>query len=230
MSRKRITKKELKEDAFVSAAFETSHFIKENMTRIVLGIVGLLVLTGGIWLYVNYRTERKAEASLALFRAEAVYMNGNFALAATEFDRVAEDYSGTVEGAKAVFFAGDSYFKAGRFDMARERFEQARRELPQRSPLMINCVNGLAAVAEQLADHDRAIELYREALGLCRYDYERVIVLGGLSRALEAAGRNEEALKVMDEIVEKYPRNPRTPLIREYRAELRARMTAGGQG
>ena len=230
MSGKRISKKELKEDAFVSAAFETSHFIKENLTKIILGTVSLFIVVGGIWLYVNYRAERKAESSLALFKAENVYMNGNFAVAATDFDKVAEEYSGTVEGDKAVFFAGDSYFKAGQYDMAKERFEQARKELSASSPLMVNCVVGLAAVAEQQGDTDKAVELYREALEMCNEDYQKVIVMGDLSRALASAGKNDEAIKVMDEIVEKFPENPRTPLIKEYRAELKARMTAGGQG
>ena len=89
---------------------------------------------------------------------------------------------------------------------------------------------GLAAVAEQQGDPAKAAEIFREALALARYDYEKVILMGDLSRALEAGGANDEALKVMDEIVEKFPEHPRTPLIKEHRAELRARMQAGTNG
>ncbi len=230
MSKTRITKKELKEDAFVTAAFEASHFLKENLLKIVLGAAGLIVLAGGIWLYVNYRSERITEASLEFFKVESTYISGNFALAATDFDRVAQEYSGTPTAAKAVFFAGDSYFKAGQYDQAKERFETARKRLKSSDPLKVNSVAGLAAVAEQQGDNAKAVELFREALAMARYDYEKVILMGDLSRALEAAGNNDEALKVMDEIVEKFPDHPRTPLIKEHRAELRARMQTAAKG
>lgn len=230
MSKSRITKKELKEDAFVTAAFEASHFLKENLLKIVLGAAGLIVLAGGIWLYVNYRSERIAEASLEFFKVESTYISGNFAVAATDFDRVAQEYSGTPAAAKAVFFAGDAYFKAGQYDQAKERFETARKKLKSSDPLKVNSVAGLAAVAEQQGDNAKAVELYREALAIARFDYEKVILMGDLSRALEAGGNNDEALKIMDEIVEKFPDHPRTPLIKEHRAELRARMQAGANG
>ncbi|MCE5269770.1 tetratricopeptide repeat protein [bacterium] len=230
MSKSRITKKELKEDAFVTAAFEAGHFFKENMLKIVLGAVGLLVLVGGSWLYVNYRSERITEASLELFKAESIYMGGNFAVAATDFDRVADDYSGTPSAAKALFFAGDSYYKAGQYDQAKERFEKARKQLSNSDPLKLNSVAGLAAVAEQQGDPAAAAGIYREAVGLAHFDYEKVILMGDLSRALEVGGQTDEALKVMDEIVEKYPDSPRTPLIKEHRAEVRARMQSGQKG
>jgi len=230
MSKSRITKKELKEDAFVTAAFEAGHFFKENMLKIILGAVGLLVVVGGGWLYVNYRSERISEASLELFKAEAVYMGGNFAVAATDFDKVAEDYSGTPSASKALFFAGDSYYKAGQYDQAKERFEKARKKLSSSDPLKLNSVAGLAAVSEQQGDPAKAVEIYREALAIAHFDYEKVILMGDLSRALEAGGQTDEALKVMDEIVEQFPDSPRTPLIKEHLAELKARLQSGQKG
>ena len=226
MGRKRITKKKLKEDAFVSASFEAGHFVQEHLTRMIAGVVGFLILGGMVWMYINYRGERANEAGLALFKAQNIYMNGQYALAASDFERVAEDYSGTVAGDKAVFFAGESHYKAGDLNQALSYFEQCREKLSRDNPLLLNAVIGQAAAYEQLEDFDKSIEFYTEALEMADYDYQKLEIMDSLSRVMSMAGRNREALEVMDRIIENYPDSPITGLIIERKAELLARYFA----
>lgn len=230
MARKRITKKKLKEDAFVSATFEAGHYVQENLTRLILGTAGVLVLAGMVWMYLNYRREMAAEAELALFKAQNIYINGQYALAASDFERVAEEYSGTAAGKKAVFFAGDSHYKAGDLNQALSQFEQCREKLDKDDPLMLNAIIGQGAVYEELKDFDKSIDHYRQALEKAKYDYQKITILDALSRVLAMAGRNEEALEMMDRIIENYPDNPRTGPIVERKAELLARYYAATAG
>jgi TolA-binding protein len=229
MPTKRISKKHLKEDAFVSATFEVGHFLRENQTRLLLGAGGLFVTVFLVWFYFNYRTDRQQEASLALFKAEAVFMNGDFAVAAADFDKVTQDFSGTRPGEKAIFFAGDSYFKAGQYEQALSRFDDCRKELPQSDPLMVNCIVGQGAVQEQLGNRDKAIEFYNEALKRSKYEYQKVSIMTDLARALTAAGKDQEAIAVMDSLVARYPDNPQTQQVAETLAELKARAAAKGK-
>ena len=230
MGRKRISKKKLKEDAFVSSAFETGHYIQEHLTKIVLSIVGAIALAGMVWLFVNYRLERAEAASLTLFQAQSLYMNGQFSLAAADFERLADDYSGTPEADKAIFFTGDSYFKAGEYDQALEWFERCREELSADDPLMVNCLVGLAATHEQLKNMDQAIGFFRQAIEIADYDYQKIEIMRDFSFALTAAGKNEEALELMERIIADYPDNPRTGEITELKAEMLARATATAEG
>ncbi len=229
MGRKRITKKKLKEDAFVSATFEASHFVQEHLTRMIVGVVGALILVGLAWMYFNYRGERNNEADLAMFRAQNVYASRQYALAASDFERVAENYSGTAAGDKALFFAGDSYYNAGDLNQALTRFEECRDKLSNDDPLMLNAVIGQAAVYEQLEDLDKSIGFYTEALEMAHYDYQKVEIMDALSRVMAMAGRNEEALEVMDRVIEDYPDNPTTAIIIERKAELLARLFAAAE-
>jgi tetratricopeptide (TPR) repeat protein len=229
MGKKRITKKKLKEDAFVSTAFETGHFIQENMTRIILSFVGVIVLAGLAWLFVNYRLERAEAASLALLQAQALYMKAQYSLAAEDFERLAEDYSGAPEAEKAIFFAGDSYYNAGEYDQALELFEQCRDVLSADHPLMVNCLVGLAATYEQLKNMDQAIEFYRQALEIAVYDYQKIEIIRDYSRILSVVGKNAEALELMERVIADYPDNPRTGEIIELKAELLAKATSTAQ-
>ena len=191
-----------------------------------MSIVGVVVLVGIVWLFINYRAERAEEASLAMFKAENLYINGQYALAASEFENVIEQYSGSVPAKKAVFFAGDAHFKAGEYEQALSRFEEGREKYSAEDPLRLNCLVGLAAVYEQFEEYDKAIETYREALALARYDFQRFEIMSSLSRVLAMAGRNTEAVETMDRIIETYPDYPLTGEIIELRAELIAKMRA----
>ena len=230
MGKKRITKKQLKEDAFVSSAFEAGHYVQQNLTRIIIGIVGTIALIGLVYLFINYRLERAEAASLALFQAQALYMNGQYSLAGADFEKLAEDYSGTPEAEKAIFFAGDSYYNAGEYDQAVKWFEQCRDVLSSEDPLMVNCLAGLAATHEQLKNPDQTIEFYRQALEVASYDYQKIEIMRDYSHVLSLAGKNAEALELINRIIVDYPDNPRTGEIIELKAEMLAKATAAIEG
>ncbi len=227
MSSKRISKKELKEDAFVSGAFEASHYVQEHLSKIIGGIIGVLVLMGLVWMYVNFRTETRADAAVAMFRAEGLYLNRQFTLAATDFENIADDYSGTLQGNKAVYFAADSYYNAGDYDRALELFSRFIGDNGSDEPLMVNVLVGIGACHEQFEEYPQALENYHRALELAEYDFQRVEILSSISRAHRQAGQSEQAIAMLDEIIESYPDDPRNGEFIEIRAELKAGLAAG---
>lgn len=226
MSSKRISKKELKEDAFVTGAFEASHYIQEHMGKIIGSIVGALVLAGVVWMYVNFRAETRAEASLAMFKAEGLYINGQYALAATDFEKLAEDYSGTEQGVKAVYFAADSYFNSGDYDRAMELYTRFRDDNSRKNPLMVNAIVGIGACHEQFDEFPQAVEAYREALGLAEFEFQKIEILAAISRTHRQAGQVDEAIAALNEIIDTWPDNPRSGEFIEIRAELQAAKQA----
>ncbi|MFH1068926.1 MAG: tetratricopeptide repeat protein [Candidatus Glassbacteria bacterium] len=229
MTRKRITKKQLKEDAFVTAAFEAEHYLREHLGLIIGGVLGAVALVGLVWMFVNYRIDRRDQASLALFKAEVTYLNGQFAIAATDFENLANQYSGTLEAAKALYLAGDSFFKNGDMDRALEMFNRCREEMGSSDPLMVNLLTGIGACHEQLKEYDQAEQLYRQAEQAAEYDFQRVEVLSSLSRVLRLAGREAEAIDVLTSIIDRFPDSPRKGEFIELRAELQARSQAAAK-
>ncbi len=227
MGSKRISKKELKEDAFVSGAFEASHYIQEHLSKIIGGIIGGLVLMGLVWMYVNFRTETRADAAVAMFRTEGLYLNRQFSLAAVDFENIADDYSGTVQGNKAVYFAADSYYNAGDYDRALELFSRFIGDNGSDEPLMVNVLVGIGACREQFEEYPQAIESYNQALESALFEFQKIEVLSCISRAYRLSGDNEQAIATLNRIIDTYPDNPRNGEFIEIRAELRAANQAG---
>ncbi len=227
MSRKRISKKELKEDAFVSGAFEASHYVQEHLGKIIGGIIGVLVLVGLSWMYVNFRAEARADAAVAMFKAEGLYLNRQYALAAADFENIADDYSGTDQGRKAVYFAADSYYNSGDYDRAMELFNRFSDDSDSDEPLMVNVLIGIGACHEQFEEYSQAIDYYSRALESAQFDFQKIEALSCLSRAYRLTGQDEEAIVTLSRIIDNYPDNQRSGEFIEIRAELRAAALAG---
>ncbi len=227
MSRKRISKKELKEDAFVSGAFEASHYVQEHLGKIIGGIIGVLVLVGLSWMYVNFRAEASADAAVAMFKAEGLYLNRQYALAAADFENIADDYSGTDQGRKAVYFAADSYYNSGDYDRAMELFNRFSDDSDSDDPLMVNVLIGIGACHEQFEEYSQALDYYKRALESARFEFQKIEALSCLSRVYRLSGQNEEAIATLSRIIDDYPDNPRSGEFIEIRAELRAAALAG---
>ena len=226
MGRKRITKKQLKEDVFVTATFEASHYLQEHKNKIIGVSVAAVALVGLAWMFISHRTEQREQASLALFKAEVMYINGQFQLSATDFENLANEYSGTVEAEKALYLAGDSFFKSGDFDRALELFNRCREDMSSGDPLMVNVFTGIGACHEQQEDYAQAEQFYRQAERAAEYDFQKVETLSSLSRVLRLAGREAEAIDVLTSIIDQFPDNPRRGEFIELRAELRAKSPA----
>lgn len=223
----KISKKQLKEDAFVSATFEAGHYLQEHMTQIIFGFVGVVVVIGVVWMVVNSRAERFEQSGLAYFRAQSLYINGQYALAASDFDRLSDEYSGTAHADKAIYFAGDSYYKSGQYDQALLRFESATENLSQDDLLYVNALVGEAAVYEQRENYDRALENLNNALDASTYDFQRIEILMATARVQNLQGNKDQAIATYDKIIEAYPDANLTMQAKELRAEIKASMVRG---
>ena len=177
-------------------------------------------------MYINFRAETRADAALSMFKAEGLYVNQQYALAATDFENLAEDFSGTEQGRKAVYFAADCYFYSGDFDRAMEFYTRFRDDNSDSAPMMVNALVGIAACHEQFEEYPQAVETYRMALDMAEYDYQKIEILASISRVHRTAGQTNEAIATLNEIIDTWPENPRNGEFIQIRAELEAAKQA----
>lgn len=112
--------------------------------------------------------------------------------------------------ARALLGLGFDSLRAGETAAARESFEEAIEQLDSsstvESELRLGLLHGLAEVAEREGDHERAVELFREAYEGMRHHAELTdpLVLRYLIILVRALSRSEpeEALSVLGQVAE----------------------------
>ena len=101
-------------------------FIEKYSTKILVGIVAIIVIAGGIFAYRNlYLAPKQLEASAAMFKGEQYFAKDSFQLALNGngadyagFEAIIDQYGSTKAGNLAKAYAGICYFNLGEYEKA----------------------------------------------------------------------------------------------------------------
>lgn len=152
----------------VEVSSQTRSFIDKNRTLVIGGVVGLVVIAVGFFLYKNlYADPRQRDAVEQMFQAQAQFEKDSFKLALTNpgggysgFLDVIDNYGGSKAGNLSKYYAGLCYLHLGQFDAAISYLEDfsASGEI---TPAMKSGALG-DAYAEK-GDLAKAMSLYQDA-------------------------------------------------------------------
>lgn len=225
MNRDRITKKDLRHDAFSEFVAKAYAFIQERFLTIliVLGVATVAVI-GTI--YVSQSGRRSSEqASQLMYQATNRYNLGAYGESLSLLDEIRDRYAGKPEGRAAVYYAGACHLALGENDAAVDRFREYLDKAPQ-GIFATSARSGLALALEARGDALEAAETFRQLReGLDPQDPLYAQACFGEARVLEGLGRFEEALGVLEPLAQ--AADPQIRLEAESRmAVLRARMAA----
>lgn len=204
MSRKRLSKKQLKSDKFVERTFDWAHWAETHRSQVVAGGIALVVLVGGLFAYRSMAAGAEERASAAYMTARQPYFAGNYPLAASDLEAFLDGYGDTSYGDEARFFRADALYRAGQVDEAVAALE-AFLDRDRGSPFADNARLLLGAAYSAAGRADDAIAVYEDALDNAEYDARRIRIRELMALAYEAQGRKAEAAAQYEEILTLVP-------------------------
>ena len=193
MSRRRLSKKQLKQDKFVSTTFEMAQFAKEHARKVIVASIALVILLVGSLYYWNYRSHLEIRAANLLMGAQAAYDAGNYQLAITDLEKFEAEFSGTKRADEALFVLANAHFRTASYDSARTVLQRFVSRYSDDSPFSSQAYYLLGCTLENLQAYADAASAYLRAADCARFDYERARFRMAAARAFHEAGRDDEA-------------------------------------
>ena len=203
--RRRLTKKELKQDQFVESAMSVLSGLRKHGTKIGVGAVLIIFLLIASFYYFQSKRRTALDAIADLSAATALYSTGDFPNAIPRLQNHLLQYGGTKSGAKALYFLANARYFQGNFDGALQDFKRFLERSPDDPLLSPSAQMGTAACYEQIEEWWEAAEGYEEVRK--RYP-ESVLVpeaLVSAGRCFEKIEDWDEAERVYKEVIETYP-------------------------
>lgn len=216
MSRKRLSKKQLRSDRFVRQTFDWAHWAETHARQLIAGVVLLGVLVAGFFVYRNMSAAAEEEAAADYMDARQAYLTGNYPLAVSDLEGFLAEHAGSDYEDDARLSLADAHFRAGQPAEAAATLERFL-ERHDDSPLTDNALWLLAAAYQEMGQHDRAIQAYGRALERAEYDALEVEIRQSLARTYEMLNQTERAAEQYRAIVELVPE---TEVAEEARREL----------
>ena len=168
--KRKITKREIRQDPLLETLFSIQNYYKTNKNRIYLmggSLLGVFI----IFLIIStVKTSSKTAATGMLVKSIASYNNGDYTAAIDEFDQLIAEYPNTPSGREALYFMGKAYISLENIAAAKLAFEEYQRE-GKNTFFLTSSLEALAGIAEKEERYSDAAELFQKASSIAEYSF-----------------------------------------------------------
>ena len=182
---------------------KTEAFFDKYKKAIVVCVAAVIAIIVCVILANNYYFEPRAnEASTELAKSQEIFDQQQYDKALVGFQKVAADYSSTDAGNLAQLYVGICQANLGKWQEAVNALEQFSGQGDQMiSPAAEGALGNAYANLNQL---DKAVEHLKKAAKMADNNSLSPTFLIQAGEILESQGKKDEALKLYEEVKEKY--------------------------
>ncbi|MGD9899534.1 MAG: tetratricopeptide repeat protein [Calditrichaceae bacterium] len=202
--RKKLTKKEIKQDKFVKLALEAKSFVDENYKQVVgttLAVFGLFVI---IMIYVYVHNQNVEEATTLLGKAQLEFQALNYDLSKDYLNQLTSDYSGTDAADQGRFLLANIYFEENNITYAKKMYKEFIDSYSKSSILLASGYAGYASCLEREKNYDEAASFYIKAQKKSPEFIEAASYLFLAGKCYTSAGKIDKAKEVFEKITMDY--------------------------
>jgi tetratricopeptide (TPR) repeat protein len=208
--KKKIARRELKQDTLGTSYAKVTNFYEQNKRNISIGITALVALIIIGVIYFKNKAENNDRATAQMSQVRPYYDNGQYQPAidgAPErniagLKSIVENYGNSRSGEIARFYLADCYFQLGKYDEALKNFEDFS---PSDDMLAASRFAGIGACQEVLGKYQDAAENFEKAAGKQKTEASAAEDYANAARTYALAGDKERALELYKRLKKSYP-------------------------
>jgi tetratricopeptide (TPR) repeat protein len=221
--KKKLSKKEIKQDKLVEIYYKAYGYFEENRSRILTYAGALVVLVFVIIYYINNKKENNAKAEVYLSQVMDLYDQGSY-LEAIEgrpsqniigLKKIVEDYGSTENGETAKIYLANSYDMLGKSDEALKYYSDYDGDI---SIYQATSLAGQAGIYAGRKEYEKAADLFRKASRVSKTNVLNPDYLLDASINYIKAGKKEEAKGLLESLKKDYPTSQAIRKAEEYLA------------
>lgn len=208
--RKKITKKELKQDKLVTAYFKAVDLVRNNR-KIVSGMItGLVIAVIVVVAYLNNVRSNNNKAATEISQVLGAFNGGAYQVAIngdptqniSGLKSIVQNYGGTETGEEAKIYLADCYYYLGDYDDAMKYFKDydGSDKFTQASAYA-----GMAEVYEIRKEYSKAAEYYGRAAASDSKNFLAPQYLVGAARNYIKIGKKERAIALLTRVKKDFP-------------------------
>ena len=207
--KKKISKKEMKEDKLVTFVNKSAKFFDEYKNKVFTYGAIIVVAIAAVYFYINQKKEDNLTAGTELSRVLTLYEQGSY-LEAIEgkqgtniigLKRVVEEYGSTENGETAKIYLANAYSFLGNQEEAIKYYEDYNGNIEY---LKSAALAGKAGYYASLGEYEKAADLYLSAAKISKLNVENPNYLLNAGIYYLQIGSKEEAKELFNEIKDDY--------------------------
>ena len=229
--KKKISKKEIKQDELLNVYVKASSFYYENKRYVSYAITGLVVVIAATLIFINNRRASNEKAATELGRVYGVYdqaqspaqfqqaIDGQRERGIMGLKAIVENYGNTESGEIARLYLANAYYNLGKYDESMQQYESFS---SGNKLLEASAQSGLASCHEAKGEYAKAAASYEKAAGMVSNQINTPEYLTAAARCYGKAGDKEKAIALLKRLKTEYPTSPQARDVDRYISEFSA--------
>ena len=220
MTPHRITKKEIKQDKFVTFSLKVSEWVQKHLNQVLMVTGGVVLLAVVVFFVLSTQAKRERKAAELLGKANMELQGGNMGAAVSDLQTVVNQYGGSKSAGQATFLLGSAYFYARDYVQAQSMFEKYLDKYNQDLLLASSAQAGIADCHVQRGNFLQAGEEFAKAASVHPAGF---LAPQYLLRAADAYARAEQmdrAKEILNRLLSEYPNSKEVRQAKMKLAEL----------
>ncbi|KPJ52776.1 hypothetical protein AMJ39_06900 [candidate division TA06 bacterium DG_24] len=203
--KKRITKKELKQDKFALAAVETMDYARQHLPYLIGGLIVVVVLVVGAVGFMRSSAEARTRAETALALANLSYMQGNLESAIAQYDEILRKWGRTKQARHARYYRASANTLLGNYAAAIEDYREFVESSGRDELLAPAALRGIAVCWGDQGLYREAARAYEEVADKHPASIYAASSLLAAGRSYAMAGLDDEAARIYQRVIDEYP-------------------------
>ena len=208
--KKKISKRELKQDTLVTSYMQMTSFYEQYKKQISIVVTVVVVVVAATVIFLNNRAKNNDLATTKLAAIFPLYDNAQYQAAIdgaadrnlVGLKQIVDDYGSTSAGDMARFYLANAYYQMCKYNDALDAFKDCS---PSDALLKASRYAGIAACEEVLGRYKDAGENFESAAGKDATENSISEHLTNAARNYALAGDKGRALEIFKRIKKNYP-------------------------
>ena len=192
--------------------------IQKNLVYLLLGLVAVLLLSGGLFLWNYFDKKNEEKASALFYQAYQIFKESKQKETTLEkpmklFQVIISDYPRTSAGEWSCFYLGNCLFAMKKFDEAIDAYTNFLKQVSSQPQLALLAYDSLGYCYEEKKNYKKALENFQKTItpypGLGENGYLNV------GRCYDALGDSEGSLNVYKKFLLEFPDSFKKSFIQE---------------
>lgn len=223
--KKKISKREIKEDKLVSSYFEATNWYEKNKKLVSSIITGIVIVVIIAIVVRNNIAGNNEQAMTELAKVLPYYDQGNYEGAINGIPQnnvrgltaIVADYGSTKSGEFAKFYLANAYYISQQYDKALELYLDVSVD---DNMIQASAYAGAGACYEAKVDPTNAAEYFEKAAQFGKNNPQTVEYLHHAAMNYATAGEKEKAVTLLRKVKKEYPTTQLARDIEKYIAQI----------
>lgn len=204
---KRISKRELKQDKFVTITIKAKEYMEGHSRLIMYGIIAMLAVIVIVSFLARSKRQANIKANELLGKATFTLSQGNMQQGETQLKELIDNYSGVTAAGQGCFMLAKYYWQKNDFTNAKIYFEKYIDDYPEDDLLTAAAYAGYGDCLSQEGKTLEAAQNYEKAARVDKDSPQTPAYLFSAAQAYLSASNSNKAQALAQEIIKDHDKS-----------------------